>query len=59
MSGPEPFDPDSSTLIEAIVDALEDVDVGRGYVPHRLDRDQIEHDIAPVVLAALAKALND
>lgn len=59
MSGLRPFDPDSSTLIEVIVDALEDVDVGHGYVPHRLDRFQIEHDIAPVVLAALARALND
>lgn len=46
-------------LRDAIVTALTDVDVGRGYVPHRLDRDQIEQDIAPVVLAALAKAFND
>ena len=48
----------TSQLNEAIVDALAGIDVGVGYEPHLLSRDQVALLLAPAVLTALADALD-
>lgn len=48
----------SNPLRDAIVDALEGLDVGDGYVPHRLSTHQIETLIVPDALTAIAAALD-
>lgn len=45
-------------LRDAIVTALTNVDVGEGYVPHRLTSEQVERLIAPEVLNVIAAELD-